>query len=64
VNVWRLSTLAQHVSGRASVGALVRWAVQRALVLPVATLVLLTSTARIYLRAALRDRERRARPAR
>ncbi len=56
LNVWRLSTLAQHVSGRASVGALLRWTVQRAIVLPLATLVLLASTARIYARAAMRRR--------
>lgn len=60
LNVWRVSTLAQHVSGRASVGALVRWGVQRAVVLPLATVFLLASTARIYLRAARRRQSRGA----
>jgi hypothetical protein len=55
LNVLRLSSLAQHVSGHASPGALVRWAAGRAVVLPLATLFLLASTARIYLRAWRRD---------
>ena len=54
----RLSSLAQHVSGSGSVGALLRWTLGRAVVLPAATLFLLASTARIYWRAA-RRRQRR-----
>jgi hypothetical protein len=59
----RLSSLAQHVSGSGSVGALVRWTLGRALVRPAATVLLLASTARIQLRAARRRRGRRARGA-
>jgi hypothetical protein len=51
LNVLRLSSLAQHVSGHANPGALLRWAAGRAVVLPLATLFLLASTARIYLGA-------------
>jgi len=54
----RLSSLAQHVSGRGSVGSLLRWALGRAIVVPAATLFLLGSTARIYLRAARRRHAR------
>ena len=54
----RLSSLAQHVSGRGSVGALLRWVVGRAIIVPAATLLLLGSTARIYLRASRRRRAR------
>ena len=56
----RLSSLAQHVSGHGSVGALVRWALGRAVVVPAATLFLVGSTARIYLGAAWRRRPRGA----
>jgi hypothetical protein len=52
----RLSSLAQHVSGSGSVGALLRWVLGRAIVLPAATVLLLASTTRIYLRAAHRHR--------
>ena len=54
----RLSSLAQHVSGRGSVGSLLRWALGRAIIVPAATLLLLGSTARIYLRAARRRHAR------
>lgn len=56
----RLSSLAQHVSGTGSVGALLRWTIGRAIVLPAATLFLLASTARIYSRAARRRQRRLA----
>lgn len=59
----RLSSLAQHVSGSGSVGALARWVIGRAIVLPAATLLLVISTARIQLRAARRRRGRAARSA-
>ena len=52
----RLSSLAQHVSGRGSIGSLVRWTLGRTVVVPAAMLFLLGSTARIYLRAARRRR--------
>jgi hypothetical protein len=52
----RLSSLAQHVSGRDSVGALVRWMVGRAIIVPAAMLFLLGSTVGIYARAARRRR--------
>jgi len=54
----RLSSLAQHVSGRGSVGSLLRWALGRAIIVPAATLLLLASTARIHARAWLRRRRR------
>jgi hypothetical protein len=60
----RLSSLAQHVSGSGSVGALLRWAVGRAIVVPAAALFLLVTTARIQLRAALRRTRRTPRVAR
>ncbi|MEB2283573.1 MAG: hypothetical protein B6D46_15000 [Polyangiaceae bacterium UTPRO1] len=60
----RLPSLAQHVSGQASVGALVRWAVERVVVTPLAALFLLLTTARIELRALRRRRRRRAAHAR
>ena len=52
----RLSAVAQHVSGRGSVGALLRWALGRIIVVPAAAIFLLASTARIYVRARLRGR--------
>jgi hypothetical protein len=52
----RLSSLAQHVSGRGTVGALVRWALGRLVVVPAAFVFLLWSTARIELRARRRRR--------
>ena len=51
-------TLGNNNLGLGPSVALLRWTVQRAIVLPVATLFLLASTARIYLRAALRTRRR------
>jgi hypothetical protein len=54
----RLPSLAQHVSGQASVGALVRWGMQRVVVTPLAALFLLLTTARIELRALVRRRRR------
>ena len=53
----RLSSLAQHVSGTGSAGALVRWAIGRMIIVPAATVLLLASTARIYWRAARRRRQ-------
>ncbi len=52
----RLPSLAQHVSGQASTGALVRWGLERVVVTPLAAVFLMVSTARIQLRAALRRR--------
>jgi hypothetical protein len=54
VHVTRLDALAHHLSGHASLGALLRWAMGRAIVVPLATLVLLASVARLYARAAWR----------
>jgi len=54
LHVSRFTTLAHHVSGGGSVGALLRWAAGRILVLPFATLVLLASLARLYARAGWR----------
>lgn len=50
----RMSSLAQHVSGRGTVGSLVRWGLGRLVVVPAAYLFLLGSTARINLRARRR----------
>ena len=55
----RLSSLAQHVSGSRSVGALLRWALGRVVVVPAATVFLLASTARIQWRARRRAARRR-----
>ncbi len=54
----RLSSLAQHVSGSGSVGALIRWTIGRAIIVPAAMVLLLASTGRIYWRAARRRRPR------
>jgi hypothetical protein len=51
----RLSSLAQHVSGKGSVGALLRWAVGRVVIVPAATVFLTASTARIYWRSRRRQ---------
>ncbi|MCC6765432.1 MAG: hypothetical protein IT293_12295 [Deltaproteobacteria bacterium] len=56
----RLPSLAQHLSGQASVGALVRWGLARVVVTPLAALFLVLTTARIELRALLRRSRRRA----
>ena len=57
----RLPSLAQHVSGQASTGALVRWGIERVVVTPLAALFLIGSTARIQVKALLRrGRTRRA----
>lgn len=56
----RLPSLAQHLSGQASVGALVRWGLERVVVTPLAALFLLLTTARIELRALRRRYRRRA----
>lgn len=55
----RLPSLAQHLSGQASVGALVRWGLERVVVTPLAALFLLFTTARIEARALVRRRRRR-----
>ncbi len=54
----RLPSLAQHVSGHASTGALVRWAIERLVVTPLAAAFLVLTTARIELRVLLRRRHR------
>ncbi len=51
VHATRLGSLAQHVTGHASVAALLRWLAVRALVAPVAAIVLLASVARLEVRA-------------
>lgn len=58
----RLPSLAQHVSGQASIGALVRWGFERVIVTPLAALFLLGTTARIEARALVRRMRRGARP--
>lgn len=51
----RLTSLAQHVSGaQGGAGAVAKWALGRAFIVPAATLLLVASTARIYLRARRR----------
>lgn len=52
----RMSSLAQHVSGRGTVGSLVRWGLGRLVIVPAAFVFLLASTARIRMRAARRRR--------
>ena len=52
----RMSSLAQHVSGRGTVGSLVRWGLGRLVVVPAAYVFLVASTARIRMRAARRRR--------
>ena len=59
LTVGRLSSLAQHVSGRNTVGSLVRWGVGRLIVVPAAFVFLLFTTARIKLRARRRPRPQR-----
>jgi hypothetical protein len=54
VHATRLATLAHHVTGRTSLGALTRWAVARAVLYPATLTVLLASVARLHLRAAFR----------
>jgi hypothetical protein len=52
----RLTSLAHHVSGaQGGGGAVLRWALGRAIVVPAATVLLLASTARIYWRARRRQ---------
>jgi len=50
----RMSSLAQHVSGRGTVGSLVRWGLGRLVIVPAAYVFLLGSTARTQWRAARR----------
>jgi hypothetical protein len=52
----RLGSLAHHVSGQPSTGALLRWLAARLVLMPLATLVLVASVLRIELRGALRRR--------
>lgn len=54
LTVGRLSSLAQHVSGRGTVGSLVTWGLGRLVIVPAAYVFLLASTARIQWRAARR----------
>jgi hypothetical protein len=54
LHVRRIATLAMHVSGRASVGALMRWVVSRTFVGTAAAVVLALSVLRIEVRAAWR----------
>ncbi len=56
LKVGRMSSLAQHVSGRGSVGSLVRWGLGRLVIVPAAYVFLVASTARIQWRAAQRRR--------
>ncbi len=56
LKVGRVSSLAQHVSGRGTVGALVRWGLGRLVMVPAAFVFLLFSTALIHLRARRRPR--------
>ena len=58
LTVGRVSSLAQHVSGRGTIGSLVRWGLGRLVVVPAAFVFLLFSTARINLRARRRPRLR------
>ena len=60
LHLGRLPALAQHLSGRGSVGGLAVWLAGRAVLVPLATLVLLGSAARRYARAAWRRRRTRA----
>ena len=55
----RLPSLAQHVSGQASTGALVRWGIERVVVTPLAALLLIFSTAWIQVKALVRRRRTR-----
>ncbi len=55
---WRLPSLAQHLSGQASIGALARWGLARVVATPLALVFLLLTTARIELRALLRRARR------
>jgi len=57
VHVTRLTTLALHISGQRSVGGLVRWALGRAALTCVASVLLVAATLRIH----IRGRWRRAR---
>lgn len=59
----RLPSLAQHLSGQASIGALLRWALERVVVTPLAALFLVLTTARIELRALVRRVQGGHRPA-
>ena len=54
VHATRLATLAHHMSGRPSLLGLLRWVIGRAIVVPFATLFLVASVGRIYLRATWR----------
>ncbi len=50
----RLASLAHHMSGRSSILGLLRWTIGRAAVVPFATLFLVASVGRIYLRSRWR----------
>lgn len=54
VHATRLGTVARHVGGVSSVGGLLRWLAGRVVVLPLATVFLVASVARIRVRAARR----------
>lgn len=56
LKVGRMSSLAQHVSGRGSVGALLRWGLGRLVIVPAAFVFLAAATARLQWRAARRQR--------
>ena len=60
LHVMRPGSLAHHVSGRPSAAALARWIASRMLLVPLATIVLLASVARLELRAWRRARSRRS----
>ncbi len=54
VHVTRLATLAFHLSGRGSAGALLRWTIGRAVLAVASVCVLVASTLRLQTRAAWR----------
>jgi hypothetical protein len=56
LHVARLRALAHHLSGGAEVRAALPWLLGRLILVPLATLTLLVSTARLYARAAWRSR--------
>lgn len=60
LHVTRLGSLAQHVSGQPSAGALAVWFATRIVLVPLATMVLVASVARLELRAWWRARTRRS----
>jgi len=52
LHLTRLPALLHHLSGGDAAGSAIPWLVGRAIVLPIATVFLMVSTARLYLRAA------------